>query len=608
MDLFLPSYIRYVFQFMVIIAGFVSFGALVYAGIALLASAGNPVARKAATDQIFAAVIGIAIILSSYLISKTINPILVNTIPGIDAAGGITIYSSVNCTSDQEGLEKATLSSNILDIEENHGFKARSLKFNSAPGQLDVIIFPGANYQGGEKRIKSAQGNDCYPLHFAANSIKLYWQMPGVYLCNQDYQGEDGDLFCGGSSSTDAKEKLLSYDTALLTDGIENNLGGLRFEQNTKIMGKEVYSDIDFFDEEDYMIYLAEKFALKCQENYKGEFDFLFGKEGEDNVIFAICRMEKYGVVLHENADWTGACEIIRPDPEKTSYADEFTNFTSTLTGTNPFTGKEPHWNLFNTSSITSFTVRGHDQQGGVYLCDKANPRQTKDPGCAGPFKFAMGNFGEGDFSGVNDAANCMEEWMNADGVSSVIIDGNYLVALFDDQNYTGLCEVFKYSDSNLIDNPIGSCCQVVGPWGRSDCASSAIIIPIEGSESTGGWTPTTPTTCGEHDEPSPCFSAGCYFNFTDHKCYSSIQPCESADGAEPCSSEGNGKCADINGDAYLDISYCRDIPGGYKCLEWSTSENPGEQGYHKNHLQCDEFGACDCSGFECVCGISAPI
>ena len=595
-DLFLPSYIRYVFQFIVIIAGFVAFGALVYAGVALLASAGNPSARKQATDQIFAAVIGIAIVLTSYLISRTINPMLVNTIPGIDAAGGITIYSSVNCTADQEGLEKTTISSNILDIEEAHGFKARSLKFNSPPGQLDIIIFPGANYEGGGKQMKNTQGFDCYPLFFTTNSIKLHWQMPGVYLCDTDYQEEDGELFCGGADAVDAQEKLLSYDTALLTNEIENNLGGLRFEQNIKIIGTFTALDAHPGAEETRRQESA-KFEIQCNENYHGT--YIVTND------YGLCYLEKYGVVLHEDADWTGACEVIRPDPEATSYSDSFTGFASTLQGANPFTGKAPAYPLNNTSSITSFTVREDNQKGGVYLCDKTNPRQTKDPECAGPFTFAMGNLGAGEFSGVNNAGNCMEEWLNADGVSSIIIDGNYLVVLFDGENYTGLCEVFKYSDSNLVDNPIGSCCQVIGPWGRSDCASSAIIIPINGSESTGGWTPTTPTTCGEYQEPSDCFDASCYFNHADQKCLSSIQPCEGESG---CFSEGNEKCAEINGDAYLDVSYCRDIPGERKCLEWATSQNPGEQGYHKNYLQCDEFGACDCSGLECKCGIDTPI
>jgi len=541
-DVFLPNYIRYVFQFMVIISGFIAFGALVFSGVALLASAGNPAGRKQATDQISAAILGIAIILGSFLISRTINPMLVSTIPGIDAIGGITVYDTANCPTDQEGLQKTTLTSNILDLYEEHEFNALSLKFNSHPGQLDVIVFPGANYEGGGKRIKHLLSKDCYNFSPSINSIKLYWQMPGVYLCDTDYEENGRELFCGGPNAVDAKEKLLSYDTALLTNEIQNNLGGLRFEQNKKIIGKGPTPN----DPEGH-IKLTE-LELQCEKNYHGRLGMERGN--------AVCYLDRYGVILHENADWTGACEIIAPAIGTTSYSDGFINFAKTLEGTNPFTEKAPVYPLKNTSSITSFTVREDDQAGGVYLCEEANPRQTKNPKCSGPFTSEKGNFGDdspgSQLTSVSDASSCADEWLNADGTSSIIIDGNYLVVLFDGQNYTGLCEVFKHSDSNLIDNPIGSCCQVVGPWGRSDCASSAIIIPIEGSESTGGWTPTTPTTCGEHHDPSECFDVGCYFNYTDRECFSSIQPCNGEGGVvKPCSNEGGGRCSEINGDRY---------------------------------------------------------
>ncbi|MDP2864561.1 MAG: pilin, partial [bacterium] len=70
----LPEYIKYIFTFSVAIAGLVAFGALIYGGFRYITSAGAPTAQTEARDQIFAGVIGLVILLSSYLILTTINP------------------------------------------------------------------------------------------------------------------------------------------------------------------------------------------------------------------------------------------------------------------------------------------------------------------------------------------------------------------------------------------------------------------------------------------------------------------------------------------------------------------------------------------------------
>jgi hypothetical protein len=73
----LPDYVKYIFNFFLAIAGLIAFSALVYGGIRYLTSAGSPVLIKEARDQIFAAFLGLLILLGSYLILTTINPQLV---------------------------------------------------------------------------------------------------------------------------------------------------------------------------------------------------------------------------------------------------------------------------------------------------------------------------------------------------------------------------------------------------------------------------------------------------------------------------------------------------------------------------------------------------
>ncbi|GAI30831.1 unnamed protein product, partial [marine sediment metagenome] len=73
----LPSYVKYIFNFSLALAGLVVFIVLVYAGFRYLTSAGDPTKMGDARNQIFAAFLGLAVLLGSYLILTTINPQLV---------------------------------------------------------------------------------------------------------------------------------------------------------------------------------------------------------------------------------------------------------------------------------------------------------------------------------------------------------------------------------------------------------------------------------------------------------------------------------------------------------------------------------------------------
>jgi len=70
----LPEYVRYLYYFSIIISGLIAFASLVYGGFRYLISVGDPVVMADARAQIAAGVIGLIIILSSYLLLTTINP------------------------------------------------------------------------------------------------------------------------------------------------------------------------------------------------------------------------------------------------------------------------------------------------------------------------------------------------------------------------------------------------------------------------------------------------------------------------------------------------------------------------------------------------------
>jgi hypothetical protein len=73
----LPVFVQYIFNFSLLIAGLVAFGSLVFGGIGYLTSAGSPVKQKEARNWISAGLLGLIILLSSYIILNTINPELI---------------------------------------------------------------------------------------------------------------------------------------------------------------------------------------------------------------------------------------------------------------------------------------------------------------------------------------------------------------------------------------------------------------------------------------------------------------------------------------------------------------------------------------------------
>ncbi len=73
-DLPLPYYIKYFLKIVVASAGIIAFGALVVTSLRYLSSAGNTEKMKAARQGLLSALVGVLILLGSYIILNTINP------------------------------------------------------------------------------------------------------------------------------------------------------------------------------------------------------------------------------------------------------------------------------------------------------------------------------------------------------------------------------------------------------------------------------------------------------------------------------------------------------------------------------------------------------
>jgi len=70
----LSAYVKYIFNLSIIISGLLAFGTFVAGGIRYITSAGVPAFKKDASEQMFAAFIGLLVLLTSYMLLTSINP------------------------------------------------------------------------------------------------------------------------------------------------------------------------------------------------------------------------------------------------------------------------------------------------------------------------------------------------------------------------------------------------------------------------------------------------------------------------------------------------------------------------------------------------------
>jgi len=157
------DYVKYIFNFSMIVAGVLAFGTLVFSGFKILTSPDQPSVISDARTKIISAFIGIVILLSSYLILTTLNPSLsIITVPDIETFSGVIL-------TDDKGKQHYLSSDNM-----SLGFTSVSAKFLSPPIELTAI------YDQNDDK-KENTGADT-TTGFSGNSIRFLWNRSGVYL------------------------------------------------------------------------------------------------------------------------------------------------------------------------------------------------------------------------------------------------------------------------------------------------------------------------------------------------------------------------------------------------------------------------------------------
>lgn len=234
---FLSEYIRYIFYAIVGVSGFVCFGSLVYAGALYVTSVGNPNLQKEAKDRIFSSFIGMVIVLSSYLLLNTINPQLINVQVGVESLGGVVLYTTDTCDDANGEPRSFTVSSRNFGLtKDGQPYVARALKFLSKKEELDVELFDEEDFKGSSLKLTSNES--CVPNIGNKKSIKFFWQLPGVYLCDQPLNDQ---------GRCDGNELYLSFDAAAIDPRLNDKVRGIRFvaDQGGRKYGAVVHEHKD---------------------------------------------------------------------------------------------------------------------------------------------------------------------------------------------------------------------------------------------------------------------------------------------------------------------------------------------------------------------------
>jgi hypothetical protein len=172
----LPDYIKYIFYLAISIAGLLAFGALIYGGVRWLTSAGNPASMSDAKDQIFAGILGLIILLASWLFLNTLNPQLVvlknpeiaaipspSPLPPLHE-GDVCFYDKQYNVSDKKVV--ACYSRGDQENGGSSNFEGMGIvqSIEIKRGEDAVAVFEGPNYSGRRVCFKGGVTTDgCGP-------------------------------------------------------------------------------------------------------------------------------------------------------------------------------------------------------------------------------------------------------------------------------------------------------------------------------------------------------------------------------------------------------------------------------------------------------------
>lgn len=197
----LPILISYWFTVVIFVAAILAVILLAIGGIRLLTSAGSPSARTEALSIIKGAILGLLLLMTSFLILRTINPKFIEPdLTPLPAVNGI-FYANGDAR-----IAAPMSESNTHNVPEGYG---QLVYICSSGPSLFVWKFPKTDFGGAENAYTTAI--DCGgAINITdAGSFKLAFETAGIYYCMGDCS-ESGTICSGYMSGTNVSSSELS--------------------------------------------------------------------------------------------------------------------------------------------------------------------------------------------------------------------------------------------------------------------------------------------------------------------------------------------------------------------------------------------------------------
>jgi hypothetical protein len=205
---YLPTYIQYIYSFAVFGGGLIAFLVLLVGGVRFLTSVGNPGTMQDARDQIFSGIIGLVVILGSFVLLREINPTLTSfSLPQMGSSGnGIIIYSDGDCGKGADGAPflsdftdkngKSTVQymfigntkTNLVKKKDEKLFTINSFYAFHSSTDMNVSFYNTDDCSKdpkGQQQYKIEEAQKCVRVVGGIENvrcIKIDWRDPGVWL------------------------------------------------------------------------------------------------------------------------------------------------------------------------------------------------------------------------------------------------------------------------------------------------------------------------------------------------------------------------------------------------------------------------------------------
>jgi hypothetical protein len=185
----IEDYAVYFFSFAMIVGTIIAFAVLIYGGFRYVTSSGNPDAMSDAKKWILESILGLILLLSTWLIIGIINKEMLSPkIPSVEATSGIYI---VDKSGEKYPYNQKMVYSIPEYIEVDHieflSDKVENPQYADPDKDelFSVFIYPEKNLKGKPEEIKNGGAGTTHSMSNIGSMFLLWWD-PGAYFYDKE--------------------------------------------------------------------------------------------------------------------------------------------------------------------------------------------------------------------------------------------------------------------------------------------------------------------------------------------------------------------------------------------------------------------------------------